>query len=417
MTEVLPSSKGFATVSHENSSRGPLSRSVSRSKSVCFRVPPGTASIGRESFFQDIACGILISVHDQATSWANMRANTQRLVDDGIAARTFLAGVLRWYGNDRDSMDDAIVGKPLQEYPPTSVMNAFCQFAVTDHVADLKVLIGNQVVRRDERVCLFAGKIFALPLHFQMLLGKGFPCLLSVGRLLVFARETATKPLESLLRFPVVPRVVYGSALGVGQKALQTYINTELRVRRDVFNFALGHDTELTVVAIGTADNANTLDILDWKGFYLLFLVANQAKTANPTAIGEGDMRARGLELPSSSFVLDASVVMLELRIAFLSGLVLKTVGIEPINSEPCTISTGLTSLGVEARGKRVLFGKDSAGGLQVIFRDTSAIHPQAQTCVADELHRTDSLFYGLVLYGVAIQLVFVDQHASCSLL
>jgi len=314
-------------------------------------------------------------------------------------------------------MQQAIVVEPVKEDTPSGILDRFGQMAISEHMAYLEMLIGNQVVRRDERVCLFAGKIFALPLHFQMLLGKGFPCFLSVGRLLVFARETATKPLESLLSFPVVPRVVYGSALGVGQKALKTYINTQLRVRGDVFNLALDLDSELTVVAIGTADNANTLDILDRKGFYLLFLVANQAKTANPTAIGEGDMRARGLELPSSSFVLDASVVMLELRIAFLSRLVLTTVGIEPINSEPCTISTGLTSLGVEARGKRVLFGKDSAEGLQVIFRDTSAIHPQAQTCVADELHRTDSLFYGLVLYGVAIQLVFVDQHASCSLL
>ncbi len=174
-----------------------------------------------------------------------MRAHTQRLFDDGIAVRAFLAGEMGWYGNDRDSMYDAIVGKPVQEYPPASVMNAFCQSAVTDHSADLKVLIGKQVVRRDQRVCLFAGKIFALPLHFQMLLGKGFPRLLSVGRLLLCARETATKPLKFLFSFTVVPGVVYRSALGVGQKALKTDINTELRARRDVFNLALRLDSEV----------------------------------------------------------------------------------------------------------------------------------------------------------------------------
>jgi hypothetical protein len=79
--------------------------------------------MGRESFFQDIACGIVITVHDQTARRTHMRANTQRLFDDGIAVRTLLAGVLRWDGNDRDSMDDAIVGKPVQEYPPAGIMN------------------------------------------------------------------------------------------------------------------------------------------------------------------------------------------------------------------------------------------------------------------------------------------------------
>jgi len=94
----------------------------------------------------------------------NVRANTQRLFDDGIAVRTFLAGEMRWDGQDLDFMHSAIVGKPLQEDPPASVMDAFCQFSVADHVADLKVFIGNQVVRRDQRVFPASGqKSVALP--------------------------------------------------------------------------------------------------------------------------------------------------------------------------------------------------------------------------------------------------------------
>jgi len=60
-------------------------------------------------------------------------------------------------------MQERVSGKPLQEDPQPAIMNALCQFAVADHIADLKVLIGNQVARRDQRVCLFAGKIFTLP--------------------------------------------------------------------------------------------------------------------------------------------------------------------------------------------------------------------------------------------------------------
>ena len=75
-------------------------------------------------------------------------------------------------------------------------MNALCQFAVANHVADLKVLIGNQVARQDQRVCLLAGKISALPLDFQMLLGQGFSGFFSIGRFLLFARKASLEPFE-----------------------------------------------------------------------------------------------------------------------------------------------------------------------------------------------------------------------------
>src|SRR5437879_1408362 len=51
---VLPSSRRLAICPCGTNSRGPLSRSVSRGKPVCFRVPHGTASNGRKSFFKNI---------------------------------------------------------------------------------------------------------------------------------------------------------------------------------------------------------------------------------------------------------------------------------------------------------------------------------------------------------------------------
>src|SRR5713101_10146755 len=160
-----------------------------------------------------------------------MRAHTQRLFHDGVALRALLAGEMGWDSQDLDSMHPAIVGKPVQEYPPASIMNAFCQSAVTDHVADLKVLIGNQVVRRDQRVCLFAGKIFTLPLHFQMLLCQSFPCSLSIGRFLVFTRKPSLETLELLFSCAIVSRIVNGVALRVSQEALETDINTQMCAR------------------------------------------------------------------------------------------------------------------------------------------------------------------------------------------
>ena len=62
---------------------------------------------------------------------------------------------------------------------------------VLDQVANLKMLIGNQVARRDERACLFPGKVFTLPLDLQMRFGKLLTGLLAVPAFLLLARELA----------------------------------------------------------------------------------------------------------------------------------------------------------------------------------------------------------------------------------
>ncbi len=116
----------------------------------------------------------MIAIQDYTATSANMRANGQGLLDHGSACTAFLAGVLRWDGDHIDLMQSTIAPNPLEEYPPTCIMDRLSQLAVAYHVLDLKVFIGNQVVRRDVRVCHFAGKIFTLPLNLQMLLGKCF---------------------------------------------------------------------------------------------------------------------------------------------------------------------------------------------------------------------------------------------------
>ena len=60
---VLPSLRRLATRHDGESSRGLLSRSVSRvAVPACFRMPHGTS----ERFFENIERRILISVHDEA---------------------------------------------------------------------------------------------------------------------------------------------------------------------------------------------------------------------------------------------------------------------------------------------------------------------------------------------------------------
>ena len=76
-----------------------------------------------------------------------MRPGGERLLDALSTTRTVLTGVLWSDGNDRDSMHDAIGFHPTEELPPGSIMHALGQCAVLDEVADLKVFVGNQIVR------------------------------------------------------------------------------------------------------------------------------------------------------------------------------------------------------------------------------------------------------------------------------
>src|SRR6266576_3578030 len=250
-----------------------------------------------------------------------------------------------------------------------------------------------------------------------MLLGPSFLGLLSIGRFLLFARETPGKTLELRLRFAVVARVGDSVSLRVSQEALKTHINTKLTARCNMLDFAGSSDAELAGVAIGAADNANPLDIFHGKGLDLLFLVSDQTQATNATAIGEGDMTACIVELPTSRLVFHASVIVLKLGIAFLPRLLFTAILIVPGDSEIGTVGTGLPSLRVETTGKGVFFCQDSAIGLQVVLRDVHPIDPQTYACVADELHNAYRFFNGSKLFLSAIKFVLVDQHASCSLL
>src|SRR2546426_486496 len=106
---------------------------------------------------------------------------------------------------------------------------------------------------------------------------------------------------------------------------------------------------------------------------------------------------------------------MLKLRIAFLPRSVLLAIVIEASNSEPRTISTGLTSLGIERRGKRVFFGEYCTIHLKVILGGVF-IHPFAQALVSDELNDAKRFINGSILLFVASYLVFIDEHVSLAL-
>lgn len=127
--------------------------------------------------------------------------------------------------------------------------------------------------------------------------------------------------LEFRLRFSVVTLVLYRIPVGIGVEELQAHVDTDHAARLDMFTLALGLNTKLAIIAIGTAQDANPFDLLDWEGFDLLVRVPNQAEATNATAIGEDDMVPIGRELPACLFILDAPIVVLKLGIPLLAKL------------------------------------------------------------------------------------------------
>jgi hypothetical protein len=108
---------------------------------------------------------------------------------------------------------------------------------------------------------------------------------------------------------------------------------------------------------------------------------------------------------------------MLKLWIPLLAGLVVVAVLVEAGNGRPCPISSHLTRLRVQERGKRVLVCEHRTQTLQVIGGDAVLIHPVAHTFVPNELCDSHRFINGRVLLLGASDFVLVDQHSLLLLL
>ncbi len=145
------------------------------------------------------------------------------------------------------------------------------------------------------------------------------------------------KPFELLLPHAIVARVGKLDAVRVGVVGQKAQINADRRAVRLVDDLAGSLDSKLAIVAVRTAHDPHSLDLARGKGFDPLLLIANKPQPSDPAAIREGDMPPVRLQLPSGLLVLDAPIVMLELRVALRALLVVLAVLIEALDGQPGT--------------------------------------------------------------------------------
>src|SRR6266446_8839768 len=348
-TGVLGSPRRLAAPHHWSHSSGPLSPSVSRTSQFAgSRMPSGTL----QGFRQDIDRRIVVSIHHQATMRTHVRAYTERLVDPLATPGTVLRGEVGCHRSHVHLVQCPIIVHPLQEPPPGGITDRLSESMIFDQVSNLQVFIGNQVVRRDQRVRCFPSEILTLPLDFQIRFGKKFSGFLAVLALLLFRRHPPMEPLELLFGLPQKARIGDFDSLRVGIECLESHVNANLFASGLMDDLPSRLHTELDEIAIGTPHDADPFDLLLWESFDLLFLIADEPQTSNAAAVREGDVASIGTQLPARDFVLDGPIIVLKLGIALLAWLLLLAILVEPRDSRPCPICTGLTSLGVETSGK-----------------------------------------------------------------
>ena len=110
----------------------------------------------------------------------DMGSGTQGLFDPGATFTTILAREMRRNRYDRNIVDRAIVLDPPEKATPRGITDGLGQVVVLDQIGDLEILVGNQVVRRDKRVCRFPSKIFTLPTDLEIRLAEFLPRLCAI---------------------------------------------------------------------------------------------------------------------------------------------------------------------------------------------------------------------------------------------
>ena len=164
-TGVLPSSSPLARLRLARTGRG---QTVQKRFARPDALPVAECPPVRYALAKMLQCGIVVSIKHQPTTRTDVGSHGEAFLDTCATGATILTREGWLNRDDGDSMYLSIVGEPREETSPRGVTDGLGQLVVLHEVGDLQVLVGNQVVRRDQRVCRFPGKIFTLPTNFEI---------------------------------------------------------------------------------------------------------------------------------------------------------------------------------------------------------------------------------------------------------
>src|SRR5690348_917250 len=161
-----------------------------------------------------------------------MRAHAQALRHARPAARTVLAGIRGWHGDDLTASVCCFALKDAAERRPAGITDALAEMTVPHHVGHPQIFEVDHVVGPDECQGRLVVKVAPLPPHVLVPLGKDTYGFLTALALFLAARDAPLGLLERLFPLPVMTWVLYRVASGGDQEHLQAQINARLLAGR-----------------------------------------------------------------------------------------------------------------------------------------------------------------------------------------
>src|SRR5579875_4136416 len=160
-----------------------------------------------------------------------MRPHTQALGDTRSTATTVLTGVLRRYRNHFTTGPCSLVVKDGEKLPPARIADALAEMPIPHHVADLKILMVDDIVGGNEFVGFLVLIVQALACHRLMHFRQVLDRLLAPLTSWLAATHLFAVPAQLLFRFAIPARILDMLPLAGGQERLQPHVDAHFVTR------------------------------------------------------------------------------------------------------------------------------------------------------------------------------------------
>jgi len=157
--------------------------------------------------------------------------NAEGLLNKLPTVTARLRAIARVHSDDLMTSSCSLLFKDSEERTPTSIQNGFRQVMVLDHIRDLKVLNRNALIAESIGLGDLKVMVSALTVNLQMRLGNVTRCFTEAFAALFSSRELALFAPQGLLRGAIEAWISNGVPFTIGQEGLETYINTDIRMR------------------------------------------------------------------------------------------------------------------------------------------------------------------------------------------
>ena len=163
-----------------------------------------------------------------------MGTHGERFLHDLTAFEALLRGEARVHSYHCVPSSCSLFTQDVEECAPAGVQNAFSEGMILHHVEHLKLLNGNHLVLFSVLFGRLILKITALTRDLEMGLSRATSSFTAAMTALLTPAQLTLLASQGALRGAIEARVLHRVALTIGEKGLETNVNTDIRMLTDV---------------------------------------------------------------------------------------------------------------------------------------------------------------------------------------